>query len=104
MNVTSKGHKILGAFLFLAFLFATSASSAWHGGDGYHSRGWHHHGGGGWHWHNNGGWHHGWGGWGGGIYVAPSYNTHHHYRNCGWVGGHWRDSGYWVPAHRVCWY
>ncbi|MBA3536969.1 MAG: hypothetical protein H0T84_10220 [Tatlockia sp.] len=82
MNAITKGHKILGTLLFaVGLLFAASSSAHW----------------------NHGRWHHGWGGWGGGVYVGPSFYPAPNYRNCGWVGGHWRH-GYWVPAHRVCWY
>jgi hypothetical protein len=85
MNAILKSHKILSALLFAICLLVSTDSIA-HGG---------------WDWHGR--WHHGWGGWGGGVYIGPSYNHPYYYSNCGWVSGHWQDE-YWIPAHRVCWY
>ncbi|MBA2711181.1 MAG: hypothetical protein H0U57_11390 [Tatlockia sp.] len=85
MNAFSIGHKILGTLLFSACVFVATDSLAHR---------------------NHGGWrhHHGWNqGWEGRVYIEPSYYSVPYYNNCGWVGGHWRH-GYWVPAHRVCWY
>lgn len=102
MNTIRRSHKLLGSLLFALCLLASPASSAHGGGGGFHGGGFH---GGGFHGAGfHGGWHHG-GGWGyPGIIVGPGfYGNPYYYSNCGWVGGHWRH-GYWIPAHRVCWY
>lgn len=65
MNIKITGHKILGSLLFSSCLLLTSVSSA--------------------HWgHHHGRWgHHGYGGWGGGVYIGgPGFYSKPYYNNC----------------------